>query len=287
MRGTTSSWCTGAAGRRWTCSPPRTGGPAGRPSSCGTGSRCTPWTGRGSGARRTTRTSTGPTGRPPPTRDSWRRSPRPRRPGCQSTRSGRAAATATTLSLATFLAWQEPIRLRTPCGRTRTCGTRRDRTARPDRAVGAADALVRRRVRLAGRCLSARRWSRPWSPSSRAAVRRAPGARLLQLRADAAAARIRPGGRRGQARRPSGRGRVVPVLRLRAVVPRHRGVPAVLRGGRGRDPARRARHPRQRPRDDAGEEQRRGRRGHHRLDRQAHEVRPRQGTRKSEGTGAR
>ncbi len=44
----------------------------------------------------------------------------------------------------------------------------------------------------------------------------------------------------------------------------------VVRRVRGRAPARRARHPRQRARDDAGDEQRRGRRGDHRLDRQAH-----------------
>ena len=51
-----------------------------------------------------------------------------------------------------------------------------------------------------------------------------------------------PGGGEREARRRAGRGRVGAVLRVRAVLPRHRGVPAVLRGFRGRDPARRDRH---------------------------------------------
>src|SRR5271165_1945841 len=85
------------------------GRPGGRRCSCGTGSRSTRLTGRGSGGRHTIRTSTGRTGRRRRTRDSWPRSRGRRRRGCPSTPSGRAAGTATTPALATFLAWQEPF----------------------------------------------------------------------------------------------------------------------------------------------------------------------------------
>src|SRR6185437_8388840 len=74
------------------------------------------------------------------------------------------------------------------------------RTARPDRAVGTADALVRRRVRLAGPVRTPVAGQGSGRHRDGAAVRRAPGGQLpLRPRADPG--QVRAGRGRGQAHR--------------------------------------------------------------------------------------
>ena len=268
--GTTLCSCTAAAGRRSTCSPPRTGGPAGRPSSCGTGSRCTPWTGRGSGGRRSTRTSTATYG-PPAAYEGFVASfAGPSAPGLPPHTQWPGSGDRADPALATFLAWQEPFV---------TDAVR----AHEDMRAGAVGLLDRigPSVLLTHSFGGGFGWlalsERPLAVKAVVAVEPAGPPYVNHPALGSFTHGLTPVpvnfGPRGDQAKLGG----VPVAvvsaqcsGLRAVLPRDRGVPAVLRGGRRRDPPRRPGHSRQRPRDDAGEEQRGGRRRDHRLDRQAH-----------------